>query len=320
MSVLSVHLTDKCNSKCIFCIVDAPYTEKEYVKSENILTFLQANSDKGYKAVNIHGGEPTIRPDFYEILDEIVNLGYPEVWLQTNARSLSSMKLAKKMVDNRVNLFIISMHGKDAETQDGISLIKNSFDQAVQGIRNVKSLGAKVRTNTVVCNQNYKTLPDIASFVLDLGVDHVNISAIHTAGTAFRNFELVTPTYDEIQPYVFETVERVLAADKVITLEGFPYCTISGYEKYMIDWSEKKYKMLYRNYLFEDYSKFMDDHARVKHEMCLSCVYVNACGGVYKEYIDFFGWTDEFNPVSESDAELMFESNGTNKVDVPVIA
>ncbi len=44
--------------------------------------------------------------------------------------------------------------------------------------------------------------------------------------------------------------------DRLITLEGFPYCTIPGYERYMIDWSENQFKMLYRTFVFEDYENY----------------------------------------------------------------
>src|SRR5690606_21230056 len=116
---------------------------------------------------------PTIRRDLLEILEEIRDLGYPTVLLQTNGRKLARMAYARELVDRGVSLFIVSMHGATALTQDRISKSLGSFEQAVQGIRNVKQLGAKVRTNSVVCNDNYTEIPDIADLCMDLGADHV---------------------------------------------------------------------------------------------------------------------------------------------------
>ena len=138
---------------------------------------------------------------------------------------------------------------------------------------------------------------EIVDLCLDLGTDHINISALHTSGTAFRNFWEVTPRYDEIQPYVLAAVDRAVARDSVITLEGFPYCSIPGYERYMLDWDENRFKMLYRKFVFEDYEKYMDTYARVKDKRCRSCLHNDKCGGVYKEYADLVGW-DEFQPVT----------------------
>ena len=297
MKALSIHLTDVCNSKCTFCIVDAPYMKQDTIMRRRVSRFLAEHAGQGYEAVSLHGGEATIRRDFLEILDEIRELGYPTVYLQTNGRKLAHVKYARTVVDKGVSLFIVSMHGAKGLTQDRISKSLGSFEQAVKGIRNVKELGAKIRTNSVVCKDNFTELPDIADLCMDLGADHVNISALHTAGTALRNFWEVTPRYDEIQPYVLEAVDRAVRRDRLITLEGFPYCTIPGYERYMIDWSENQFKMLYRTFVFEDYENYMDANARVKDARCGGCARNDRCGGVYKEYAELIGW-DEFQPVT----------------------
>jgi MoaA/NifB/PqqE/SkfB family radical SAM enzyme len=292
-----VHLTDICNSKCNFCIVDSPFVKDDSISRKRVSRFLRENADKGYEAVNIHGGEPTIRRDFLEILDEIRELGYPTVYLQTNGRKLARESYAETVVGLGVSLFIVSMHGATSLTQDRISMSLGSFRQAVDGIKNVKGLGALVRTNSVVCRDNFAEMPEIADLCLDLGADHVNLSALHTAGTALRNFAEVTPSYDEIRPYVFEAVDRVVARDRVVTLEGFPHCAIPGYENHMIDWKGNQFKMLYRTYVFEDYENYMDANARVKDQRCGECSHNDTCGGVYKEYAEFIGW-DEFQPIA----------------------
>jgi MoaA/NifB/PqqE/SkfB family radical SAM enzyme len=297
MRALSVHLTDICNSKCSFCIVDSPFVQEDSISRKRVSRFLRDNADKGFEAVNIHGGEATIRKDFLEILDEIAELGYPTVYLQTNGRKLARMPYAQTVVEKGVSLFIVSMHGATSLTQDRISKSIGSFEQAVKGIRNVKELGTKVRTNSVVCNDNYTEIPEIVDLCMDLGADHINLSALHTAGTALRNFWEVTPRYDEIRPYVFEAVDRAVARGRVITLEGFPYCAIPGYEQYMIDWRENKFKMLYRTFVFDDYEDYMDANSRVKDERCGGCAHNDSCGGVYKEYAELIGW-DEFRPVT----------------------
>jgi MoaA/NifB/PqqE/SkfB family radical SAM enzyme len=302
MKALSVHLTDVCNSKCNFCIVDSPHMSEDTIVRARVSRFLREHAGQGYEAVNLHGGEATIRRDFLEILDEIKELGYPTVLLQTNGRKLALMKFAKEVVARNVSLFIVSMHGATASTQDHISMSQGSFDQAVKGIRNVKELGRKVRTNSVVSKDNFSEIPDIVSLCLDLGADHINISALHTSGTALRNFWDVTPRYAEIQPYVLEAVDRAVARNTRITLEGFPYCTVPGYEQYMIDWDDAKIKMLYRTFVLDDYEHYMDAFTRVKDARCKGCLHNAKCGGVYKEYAELIGW-EEMQPVTATTGE-----------------
>src|SRR4030067_2200754 len=95
-NMLSIHLTDLCNNNCKFCIVDSPMQKKELVSEERVFAFLEDNMGKNYMAVNLHGGESTLRNDFFEILKKINSCGYPKIILQTNGRKLSDMKFAQK--------------------------------------------------------------------------------------------------------------------------------------------------------------------------------------------------------------------------------
>jgi MoaA/NifB/PqqE/SkfB family radical SAM enzyme len=219
----------------------------------------------------------------------------------TNGRKFARMPYARTVVEMGVSLFIVSMHGATAATQDGISLAPGSFDQAVAGIRNIKELGAELRTNTVVCKQNFTELPEIMDLCLDLGTDQVELSALHTSGTALRNFWDVTPRYDEIRPYVLEARERVVRRGVPLLMEGFPYCTVPGSEQHLVNWEQNKFKVLYRSFVMDDYEGHMDDFSRVKDERCGGCVFNDVCGGVYKEYAELIGW-DEFHPVTEAPA------------------
>ena len=152
--MLSIHVTDLCNNHCIFCIVDSPHQKREQVSSERIFEFLEKHQGQGYEAVNIHGGEATIRKDFLIILEKIKEYGYPRVILQTNARRLADLNFTRQTVNLGVDLFVVSIHGNNPQIHDGITKVPGSLEQAVQGIRNIKSLGAKVRTNTVASRLN----------------------------------------------------------------------------------------------------------------------------------------------------------------------
>lgn len=298
MKSISVHLTDRCNNSCIFCVVNSHQEKGEGVKKKVLYKFLEENAGKGYENVNIHGGEATVLPEFPEILQKIKELGYPQVSLQTNGRKMADFEYTKMLYDLGVKLFVISMHGKDAAQHDYVTRVDGSFDEAIQGIKNAKLVGAKVRTNTVVYKNNINDLSEIAKMIMSLHVDHINISAMHPVGKAYQNFNSVCPRYTEIQKAVFDMVDTCVAGNTVVTLEGFPNCMIPGYEKYMIDWEENKFKLLFHNFLLEDYANFMEKQTKKRMEVCKDCIKKGVCGGAYKEYLEFFG-DEEFHTVTE---------------------
>ena len=294
MKNLSVHLTDTCNNSCIFCVVGSHVGTPEKVNRRLVYEFLKENQNEGYERVNLHGGEPTLLEEFHDILKMIKELNYPSISVQTNGRRLADMEFAKETIKNGVNLCVISLHGHTSELQDYFSQVENSFVEAVQGIKNVISLGCKVRTNTCVCKQNYTQLEDIVKYSISLGVSHINISNLHTAGSCLKNFDLVVPRLKDAIPYVKKAVDACVKENVKVTLEGYPMCVLDDYAKYMIDWEENQFKMLYKSFVFRNYNTFMETQAKIKGDKCKDCLNVN-CGGVYKEYASAYGF-EEMTP------------------------
>ncbi len=293
MKAISVHLTDQCNNSCIFCVVNSHKERREGVNKKVLYKFLEENANQGYESVNIHGGEATVLDDFEDILKMIQDLNYKEVSLQTNGRKLSDFDYAKRLYELGVKLFVVSMHGKDAAQHDFITQEAGSFNEAMEGIRNAKRLGAKVRTNTVVYKNNIDSLTEIANLIIDCGVDHINISGLHPVGKAYQNFHQVTPKYSEIMPQVFQMVDQCNKRNTIVTLEGFPTCMVKGYEDYQLQWEDIHFKLLYHNFIIKNYADFMENETKRHGIACEECLHKKNCGGVYKEYLEFYGW-DEF--------------------------
>lgn len=296
VKTLSIHLTDLCNEKCVFCVVGIPERTFDSIVPAKVKKVIEENASLGYEAVNLHGGEPTVHPGFLNTLELIKQCGYPVVHLQTNARRLKDFELVTRLRELNVRLFIISVHGMDAETHDGLTRTKGGFVQTVQGIQNVKAAGGFIRTNTVITHQNIQQLPEMVDWLLDLGVDHINISNMHPVETAYLNFELVTPTVEETARWVPEAVRRAVARNAPVTLEGFPFCTVPGCDPYHLGRRDGVIAMEIRGFWIEDYDRFMDEVCRVKSLQCSHCIHDAACGGVYREYIEKRGWA-EFHAV-----------------------
>lgn len=296
MKVLSIHLTDVCNAKCTFCVVGVPEIKKDTINRKRIDNLLMINSGKGFDAVNLHGGEPTLQPGFLDTLELIKSFGYPKVILQTNARRLSDKGFVEKLAALNVKQFVISLHGPDQALHDGVTRTPGSFRSVVAAIPNCKSFGARVHTNTVLLRANIAQMTDIADLALDLGADHINISNLHPTMTAFRNFQELTPSAAESLEWVAKAVEHIHHRGAPVTLEGFPHCLTPGLSEYHLRRVEERWMMEIRGNWLPDYEKFMDDVCRVKGEICSTCAMKDTCGGVYREYIQMRGWS-EFTPI-----------------------
>jgi len=107
---LRISVTDKCNFKCLYC---KPH-DMEDIKHEEILTneeiidIVKEAVKTGIKKVRITGGEPLVRKDIYQLIEEINKIKeINEIVLTTNAALLKgNVKKLKEAGIKRVNISI----------------------------------------------------------------------------------------------------------------------------------------------------------------------------------------------------------------------
>lgn len=292
MKQLSLHVTDLCNSRCSFCVVGSPLISRDRVNYDDLIAFLVANAGQGYESVNLHGGEPTIHPRLFELLADIRKLRYPAVQIQTNGRRLKNLEFAESLREQGVELVVISLHGATASIQDHLTQAPGGFAETLDGIRNAKRVGIRVRTNTVLTRQNMAQLSDIVGLCASLGVDHVNISNLHPVGSGFFALETQGPTVHETRRALSEVLDSPLRQQVRITLEGFPLCVVSSWLDMVVEDGTRDIRMLYQGRVFDNYDEFMDRECRVHGEPCEGCRLRDRCGGVYREYLERRGWSE----------------------------
>jgi MoaA/NifB/PqqE/SkfB family radical SAM enzyme len=254
--------------------------------------------------VNLHGGEATIHPHFLETLDLIRSLGYAEVHLQTNGIRLADSEFARQVVELGVRLFIISLHGDIADIQDDLTRTPGGFTRTIAGIRQVKGLGASVRTNTVITRQNIERLSGISKLAVDIGVDHLNFSNLHPVGSAIFGLSRIVPEFSEIRRYLYPAADLALSRHRRVTLEGFPYCTVKERMDLHLNNEYRDIRMLYRGRIIENYDEFMNGVMRTYGEPCVECAMRTKCGGVYTQYVDLRGWR-EFSSIGATAVEKL---------------
>ena len=66
----TIHITNRCNLNCPYCYKDANSNVSELSK-DDILRIIDELVGLGFKEFIFSGGEPTIRPDLFEILEEL---------------------------------------------------------------------------------------------------------------------------------------------------------------------------------------------------------------------------------------------------------
>ena len=301
MKELSLHITDLCNFRCAFCVWGETLLPRgERILLEDLEGFLRAHRGQGFERVNLHGGEPTLRRDLLPLLGRIRELGYPSVSLQTNGWRLADRAFVESLVRAGVSAFIISVHGHTPEMQDGLAGARGSLHRLLRGMANVRALGGRIQTNTVVTRLNHRHLPEIAALVLAAGASHVNLSALMPSGRALIGGPALMPTYAEVLPSLRQAVSVADREGATVTLEGFPGCAVPGLEDRCLfrDLATgQQVKCLVRGQVWTNHDDFLKDNGKTKRAACASCRLGPRCPGVYTLYVRKHGWS-EFPPVT----------------------
>ena len=171
---IELNITDACNYNCLHCFHAADNTAPKCAFTyEETVRFLDEMKRCGVQALRLTGGEPTLHPQFRQVLQDVKDRG---IFLKTLVTNGSTM-------DEKLARFISALH-PDAEIMisfDGVGFHDwmrqhaGSEERALTAIRNCKEAGLRVLVNMNVNRKNRKAMFDNVKLLDDMGVDKVRI-------------------------------------------------------------------------------------------------------------------------------------------------
>lgn len=285
-----------CNNRCQFCVQGNKrdlYGNKTTEEVKKILDDAKLTCD----GIVFTGGEVTIRPDVIELVKYAKHLGFKSIQIQTNGRRFAYKDFCLQLIQAGANQFSPALHGHTAELHDKLTQVPGSFKQVIAGIKNLRSLHQYILTNTVIVEDNYKYLPEIAKVLIEAGVNQYQFAFVHALGSAGENFENIVPRKSAVAPYLKQALEIGIQAGVNVMSEAMPYCFLLGYEKYIAENIMPETKIYDAREVIESFKEARTQTGKSKHDKCRQCKYDNVCEGPWREYPEHYGW-DEFIPVS----------------------
>lgn len=296
-----------CNNNCRFC-VQAQNKPLGNRTTEEIKKDLE-ESRKRCKDIVFTGGEVTIRKDIFELVSYAKKLGYRTIQIQSNCRMCSYIPFLKELIKAGANEFGPAIHGHNTKLQDYLTRSLGSFNQTVKAIKNLRELGQKIITNTVVVKPNYKHLAEIAKLLVKLKVDQFQFAFVHPMGNAYKYYNEMVPKMSLAAPYIHKGLQIGIDAGVRVMAEAMPYCMMKGYEKYISERVIPDTEVKTGFSFDSNHTNTRVKEGKAKFPQCKKCKYDKICEGPWKEYPEKFGnW--EFRPVKH-----VVEHDGT--VDIP---
>jgi mycofactocin radical SAM maturase len=170
--------------------------------------------------VNIGGGEPTVRPDFWELVD-YATAHHVGVKFSTNGVRITPEIAAKLAASDYVDVQI-SLDGATAEINDAVRG-PGSFAMAERALENLAAAGFKdAKISVVVTRHNVGQLDDFAALASRYGAT-LRITRLRPSGRGADVWDDLHPTAEQqVQLYNWLVAkgERVLTGDSFFHLSG----------------------------------------------------------------------------------------------------
>lgn len=165
---LSLELTNRCNSNCIFCDRDnmrLPFRDMTFGEAKNIVEdVLMINSLLEYVNLSVFG-ESTLNPDLCKMVQYLAEKGIPSV-LTTNA-SLLDEALSKQLLSHGLKKceFSIDAHNKELYEKIRVGL---DWDTVLENTLTfnelAKAYNCEIVITAVMCEENIGYLTEISEF------------------------------------------------------------------------------------------------------------------------------------------------------------
>jgi MoaA/NifB/PqqE/SkfB family radical SAM enzyme len=291
---VDVKLSFSCNNHCRFCVQGDKrerFADRTTAEARKLLREARRRAD----AIVFTGGEPSVRPDFLELVAEARRLGFRVIQLQTNGQLLAYPAFARACLEAGVTEVSPALHGHVPALHDYLTGRPGSFAFTLRGIENARAAGLPVLTNTVVTKPNRRHLPAIARLLIDRGVSQLQLAFVHPVGSAADNFESIVPRKSLILEELFLALDAAAAAGVRSMTEAIPLCFLRGRESFAAEWIIPDAAVFDAEGTIDDYRAFRLAEGKAKGPPCRRCLLDPVCEGPWREYPERFGW-DEFVP------------------------
>ncbi|WP_088331013.1 GTP 3',8-cyclase MoaA [Lacimicrobium sp. SS2-24] len=147
---LRLSITDVCNFRCTYCLPDGYQCsgDRDFLSQEEIAVLVNAFAGLGTSKIRITGGEPSLRKDLPQIIEQCANTpGIEKVAITSNGFKLPQM--VQSWADAGLTALNISMDSLDPRHFHAITG-HNKLETVLQGIDMALELGIQVKINSVL--------------------------------------------------------------------------------------------------------------------------------------------------------------------------
>ena len=218
---LTWEITYACNLQCVHCLSSSGTRDPRELSTAQAKAVLDELRDLQVFYINIGGGEPMIRKDFFEILEhaEANDIG---VKFSTNGTYITADNARRLASMNYLDIQI-SLDGVDAATNDAVRG-KGSYATAIAAMNHLRDANfGQFKISVVVTRHNVDQLDAFKALADSYGAQ-LRITRLRPSGRGADTWDELHPTQQQqrqIYDWLMKHGENVLTGDSFFHLNAF---------------------------------------------------------------------------------------------------
>ena len=224
-------ITGKCNYRCRHCYMDAPEAMLGELSTEQALDLIDQMENCGVLCVDITGGEPFVRKDFWELIDRFlshhiyIRTIYSNGWL-LNEKVLEEFEKRKIRPSFSVSFDGVGWH-------DWMRGIPGAEEAALRALKLCCDRGFDVDVEMCLHRGNKETLPQTVMALKNIGVEYIKVGNVsqtplwchNSQGNALTDREYIESLLPYIEWYykMGQPVKRLVLSSVIALEQNAPY-------------------------------------------------------------------------------------------------
>ncbi len=189
-----IEVTTQCNQTCRHCFM-FERLRQGHVPLEQLVSAICALERLPVRRLVLSGGEPTLHPNFHEVLAAALRAVRPVTVLSNGLRHSATLISALRHPLVRVEVPLLGWE----EAHDHMTGVPGSFQRALAALKAYREAGVRVVMTTTLTRYGYEALPRLKTLAETLGVP-LEPSRLFPEGAAVANWEELAPGQEPVMP------------------------------------------------------------------------------------------------------------------------
>jgi len=190
---LSIEITRKCSSNCIYCSSLSDDKCSEILEYERFISVVKDAADLGAQTISLSGGEPFLHPRIVDIIAYVNSLGLQSfvytsgIIIDAQNRKKSLDKDVLEAISGTVTKLIFNIEAATPEIYDRIMRTNGCFEKMKQSVSDANSFSITTEAHFVPMKLNIGEATNTIALCKELGIARISFLRLVLHGRALTH-------------------------------------------------------------------------------------------------------------------------------------